>query len=152
MTKEELQKALTDKGIKFVKSLTVAKLQILLDGQTPVAPQAIAPLQKTEEEIAAITLSLLGKGVKPLDLVLNTLTTRVDGEVQTSAGIIIPPQVMVKVQQTQWVYSSCRSGDMCTILRVASSGYKETVRVYSKDIHGQDFETLAKKFVEKNNG
>ena len=90
---------------------------------------------------------------KPFDAVLDSLNIRNrDGLTQTESGIIIPPKVLTEHRKTSWDYSANCTEAECEVIRVAPLGYSESVRTFSRDIHGNDFKKLAYSFVAKNNG
>jgi hypothetical protein len=78
------------------------------------------------------------------------MTTREGGEVATKSGIIVPGSVLASYKPTKWKYGIDKGHETARVFRTSPSGYNETVREYSKSIHGEGFLALASGFVTKN--
>lgn len=144
MTREEITGALASKGIGYNKFWKTDKLEALL----PKEPAADATAY-TDERIAAIGRELSGAGKPPIEVALK-MTTREGGEAATKSGIVVPGSVLAAYRPTKWQYGIDRGHETARVFRTSPSGYNETVREYSKAVHGDGFLALASAFVAKN--
>lgn len=144
MTREEITKALNSNGIEYNKFWKTDKLEALL----PKASEPETP-KYTDEEISNIARSVSGKDVPPIEKTLE-LTTREGGEAVTKSGIVVPGSVLASYKPTKWAYRLDKSADSVRVYRATASGYNETVREYSRAVHGDGFLSLAESFARKN--
>lgn len=144
MTREEITAELGSRGIEYNKFWKTDRLEALL----PKEPVADQPAY-TDERIAAIARELSGAGKPPIEKVLE-MTTREGGEAATKSGIIVPGEVLASYKPTKWRYGIDKGRETARVYRTSPSGYNETVREYSKSVHGENFLALADGFAKKN--
>lgn len=150
MTREDIRTLLDFKGIPYNKLWKTEKLAALLaeEPQPETTPEPEAP-KYSDEEIARIARDVSGAGKPPIEKVLE-MTTREGGEAATKSGIVVPGQVLASYKPTKWTYGLDRGSDSVRVFRTTPTGYTESVRTYSRAVHGVGYLELAKGFAEKN--
>lgn len=140
MTKEEMQKRLSDAGQPVDKRWSEKTLQ-----------EKVNKLPSyTEEEIQNIISDVRGDHVKPIEEMTMKLDRTGEHPV-TPGGIAVPWSVLSHMSKTKWNYFARPSSDVCAVYRMMYNGREEFVREYRRDIHGDTFQALADQFVKKNN-
>ena len=148
MNKAELQAKLDEAGVKYDKRWAEKKLQEAWDALDKAFPLVeVSPPAYTEEEIKNIEKVITGD-----TLIEDTLkmTVRMDGEVTTLNGLIIPPEVLTHYQKANWYYYAEQTAEKCAILRTVN-GHTEFVREFSREVHKDGYKQLAAQFIAKNN-
>ena len=150
MDREEIKKELTGLGLDFDGRWTTDKLFALLQEHQTVEPQAP---DYTQEQINNIAKEVGGEN----KLTTEELVEKVGlhkvfgGEVKTASGLVVPPQIMAGMGKSRFQYRLEVLSDKANVFRVNPRGREEFVRVYSVELHGSEWQSLAKMFVDKNN-
>jgi hypothetical protein len=154
LKRPELIKLMKEKGLEFdLKMKNVDMIEAIqtvdpIGGDLPGGDGK--PMEeKTLEEIETIAKAIVDKPTT--HDVIEDLTVKIDGEVQTKSGIVVPPEVMIRLGKRQFSYRYDCNSEGCSVYKKPINGSEMFVRIYTEDLHGKDYKKMAEGFVLKNN-